>query len=56
MARVEDSGNVFRLPQDTRDLNYDKFFIDGETKISNSNEYNSHNTNRLSEKEKLIYY
>ena len=51
MARVEDSGNVFRLPQDRRDLNYDKFFIDGETKISNSNEYNSHNTNRLSEKE-----
>ena len=51
MARVEDRGNVFRLPQDTRDLNYDKFFIDGETKISNSNEYNSHNTNRLSEKE-----
>ena len=34
MARVEDLGNVFRLPQDTRDLNYDKFFIDGETKIS----------------------
>ena len=51
MARAEDHGNIFRLPQDTRDLNYDKFFIDGETKISNSNEYNSHNTKRLSEKE-----
>ena len=51
MARVEDLGNVFRLPQDTRDLNYDKFFIDGETKISNSNEYNSHNTKRLNKKE-----
>ena len=51
MARAEDHGNVYRLPQDTRDLNYDKFFIDGETKISNSNEYNSHNTKRLSEKE-----
>ena len=45
MARAEDYGNVYRLLR-YRDLNYDKFFIDGETKISNSNEYNSHNTKK----------
>ena len=40
-------GNYFRIPADTRDLNYDKYFVEGEEKISQLEDYHSHNTFRL---------
>jgi UDP-glucose 4-epimerase len=43
----EDMGGYYRIPPDLRDLNYGKFIEEGETKISSSEDYNSHNTNRL---------
>lgn len=52
-----DMGNFFRVPADTRDLNYDKYFIDGSEVLSTTDEYNSHNTYRLNieqVKEKLM--
>ncbi len=42
-----DLGGYFRVPADSRDLNYDKYFESGEERISVSNDYNSHNTERL---------
>ena len=47
MACAEDMGAYFRVPPDLRDLNYAKFVEQGETKISRSEDYNSHNTERL---------
>lgn len=47
MANAEDMGQYFRVPPDLRDLNYDKYFDQGEEKISRSEDYNSHNTERL---------
>jgi len=47
MARVEDMGRYYRIPADGRDLNYNKFFIDGEERISHLDDYTSHNTERL---------
>lgn len=47
MAKCEDMGNYFRIPCDNRDLNYDKYFIEGEKKISFEEDYHSHNTIRL---------
>ncbi|BDT76525.1 UDP-glucose 4-epimerase [Polynucleobacter yangtzensis] len=47
MARSEDLGNYYRIPADTRDLNYSKFFVEGETKVSRIDDYTSHNTDRL---------
>lgn len=47
MAKSEDMGNYYRIPCDTRDLNYDKFFVEGEEKISQNEDYHSHNTSRL---------
>ena len=47
MAKAEDCGNYFRISADTRDLNYNKFFIEGESEISRQEDYNSHNTKRL---------
>jgi UDP-N-acetylglucosamine 4,6-dehydratase len=44
---AEDLGNFFRVPADKRDLNYDKYFIDGDKKLSVQEEYNSHNTDIL---------
>jgi UDP-N-acetylglucosamine 4,6-dehydratase/5-epimerase len=46
-AASEDMGNYYRIPPDLRDLNYGKFFEDGESRISHSEDYNSHNTDRL---------
>jgi len=51
IAKAEDCGNYFRISADTRDLNYDKFFIEGESKISVQEDYNSYNTKRLNIKE-----
>lgn len=47
MARVEDLGSYYRIPADSRDLNYDKYFIDGEQYIATQDDYTSHNTQRL---------
>ena len=51
MAKAEDCGEYFRISADTRDLNYNKFFIEGESEISRQEDYNSHNTRRLNIKE-----
>lgn len=45
--RAEDMGNYFRVHPDTRDLNYDKFFVDGEVKTEADESYTSHNAERL---------
>lgn len=47
MFRSEDMGNYFRIPADARDLNYDKFFVEGQVDISKVEDYHSHNTLRL---------
>lgn len=47
MARAEDLGGYYRIPADSRDLNYDKYFVQGETLISQLDDYTSHNTTRL---------
>lgn len=47
MAKANNLGNYFCVPSDDRDLNYSKFFEDGEVKTSASEDYNSHNTKRL---------
>ena len=47
MAKAQDLDNYFRIPADTRDLNYNIFFNEGESRIEESAEYTSHNTSRL---------
>ena len=47
MTKAEDCGDYFRISADTRDLNYNKYFIEGESEISVQEDYNSHNTKRL---------
>ncbi|KAE8544175.1 polysaccharide biosynthesis protein [Marinobacter nauticus] len=47
MACAEDLGGYYRVPPDLRDLNYGKFVEQGEEKISHTEDYNSHNTERL---------
>jgi UDP-glucose 4-epimerase len=47
MAGSEDLGDYFRIRPDMRDLNYGKFFEEGESTLSSSDDYNSHNTTRL---------
>lgn len=47
MAAADDLGEYYRIPPDTRDLNYTKFVERGERRISMSTDYNSHNTIRL---------
>jgi UDP-N-acetylglucosamine 4,6-dehydratase len=54
---AEDMGGFFRVPADKRDLNYDKYFVEGNEKLSTEEEYNSHNTEILNVeqiKEKLL--
>lgn len=48
MAKAEDLDNFFRIPLDSRDLNYAKYFIQGDKQISKEEDYTSHNTKRLS--------
>lgn len=48
MAKAQDMGRYFRIPCDDRDLNYNKYFIEGEQSISDCQDYTSHNTSRLS--------
>lgn len=46
-AHAQDMGDYYRIPADNRDLNYAQYFSEGEEKISHSEDYTSHNTNRL---------
>lgn len=48
---AEDLGGFFRVPADKRDLNYDKFFVEGDQQLSTEQEYNSHNTQILTVEE-----
>jgi UDP-glucose 4-epimerase len=48
MARAIDEGNFYRIPPDNRDLNYSKYFSEGDNSISAHSDYTSHNTKRLS--------
>jgi UDP-N-acetylglucosamine 4,6-dehydratase len=47
MARAVDEERYFRVPADNRDLNYKKFFVEGEVEIASLDDYTSHNTERL---------
>ena len=47
MAHAHDMGGYYRIPADNRDLNYAKYFSEGEEKISRLDDYTSHNTERL---------
>ncbi len=47
MARADDMGRYYRVPADDRDLNYNKYFVEGETRVSSLEDYTSHNTERL---------
>jgi len=47
MAKSEDMGEYFRIPADNRDLNYDKYFVEGQEEIAQIDDYHSHNTVRL---------
>jgi UDP-glucose 4-epimerase len=47
MARADDRGAYWRIPADARDLNYNKFFVEGEEAITEFQDYTSHNTVRL---------
>jgi len=51
MAKSENMGRYFRIPADNRDLNYNKYFIEGEEKLSDLEDYTSHNTQRLNVEE-----
>ncbi len=50
-VRAEDMGDYYRIPMDTRGLNYEKFFVKGEVTISQQIDYTSENTYRLSDEE-----
>jgi UDP-N-acetylglucosamine 4,6-dehydratase len=47
MFRAQDKGNYYRIPIDDRDLNYDKYFVEGVEDMTKVEEYHSHNTHRL---------
>lgn len=47
MLRVQDMAGYFRVPADSRDLNYDQYFVQGEQALSSTEDYTSHNTTRL---------
>lgn len=47
MVRSEDLGGYYRIPADSRDLNYAKYFVEGEVEVSSIDDYTSHNTNVL---------
>jgi UDP-N-acetylglucosamine 4,6-dehydratase/5-epimerase len=51
MVKAIDMGEYYRIPADPRDLNYNKFFEEGEEIITEAGEYHSHNTHRLNEEE-----
>ena len=47
MIKAVDMGNFYKIPADNRDLNYDKYFIEGSEEVSHIEDYHSHNTARL---------
>ena len=47
MSKAIDMGDYYCIPCDTRDLNYDKFFVEGNEEVSKIEDYHSHNTHRL---------
>jgi UDP-glucose 4-epimerase len=47
MAKAEDLGEYYRIPADTRNLNYEQFFSEGNSEIEEFDDYHSHNTNQL---------
>jgi UDP-glucose 4-epimerase len=47
MAKADDMGRYYRIPADNRDLNYKKYFVDGEEIITAAKDYTSHNTEQL---------
>ena len=47
MSKAIDMGNYFRIPADNRDLNYGKYFTEGQSNVSKVEDYTSHNTQRL---------
>jgi len=47
MAKAVDLGGYYRIPADTRDLNYNQYFSEGDQRIAEAGEYTSHNTERL---------
>ena len=51
MAKVEDLGRYYRIPVDDRDLNYNKYFIEGDVATNALDDYTSHNTKILSVEE-----
>lgn len=51
MAKSEDLGNYYRIPCDGRDLNYNKYFNQGQEEQSDFDDYHSHNTHRLNSAE-----
>ena len=51
MMRSIDLGDYYKIPPDSRDLNYDQYFVDGEEKITSFQDYTSHNTEILNKNE-----
>jgi UDP-N-acetylglucosamine 4,6-dehydratase/5-epimerase len=51
MVKADDMGRYYRVPADNRDLNYDKFILDGQPEANSIDDYTSHNTNRLTVRE-----
>ena len=51
MVKAIDMERYYRIPADTRDLNYNQFFEEGEEVVTEAGEYHSHNTHRLNEDE-----
>lgn len=51
MVKADDMGNFYRVPADTRDLNYESYFSEGNDTVGKSDDYHSHNTERLDIKE-----
>lgn len=51
MAKADDLDRYYRIPSDSRDLNYDKYFIQGDERIQDLEDYTSHNTRRLNVQE-----
>ena len=47
MAKADDMGRYYRIPADNRDLNYDKFILEGQPAANDVDDYTSHNTNQL---------
>ena len=47
LAKAEDMGRYYRIPADNRDLNYDKYILDGSPELNNIDDYTSHNTKIL---------